>query len=134
MELLQKYETFASSTYSIKKIKSREGRIAHMKKYPFFLISLIMILSVLPGCGSESTHLTRYSRSSFDLFDTVAVITGFDTSKEAFDAKTDKLLQILEEYHQLYDIYHDYDGINNLKTVNDNAGVHPVPVDERILD
>jgi len=124
----------APSTYSIMKIKSRERHTAHMKKYSFFLIFLIMILSVLPGCGGESTHLNRYSRSSFDLFDTVAVITGFDTSKEAFDAKTDKLLQLLEEYHQLYDIYHDYDGINNLKTVNDNAGVRPVAVDERVLD
>jgi len=105
-----------------------------MKKCPFFLIFLIIILSVLSGCSSESTSLNRYSRSSFDLFDTVAVITGFDTSKEAFDAKTDKLLLLLEEYHQLYDIYHEYDGINNLKTVNDNAGIRPVVVDERILD
>jgi len=105
-----------------------------MKKCPFFLIFLIIILSVLSGCSSESTSLNRYSRSSFDLFDTVAVITGFDTSKEAFDTKTDKLLLLLEEYHQLYDIYHEYDGINNLKTVNDNDGIRPVVVDERILD
>ena len=31
------------------------------------------------------------------------------------------------------DIYNDYDGINNLKTINDNAGVAPVKVDEKII-
>ena len=78
--------------------------------------------------------LNRYSRTSFDLFDTVTVITGFDTSEQAFETKADWLLQLLEEYHQLYDIYHDYDGINNLKTVNDHAGLEPVAVDARIID
>lgn len=103
------------------------------------LAALALLLSVLAGCnrtagGGNSTSLDRYSRTSFDLFDTVTVITGFDASQEAFDTKADKLLQLLEEYHQLYDIYHDYDGINNLKTVNDNAGLQPVAVDDRIID
>jgi thiamine biosynthesis lipoprotein len=38
------------------------------------------------------------------------------------------------EYHQLYDIYNDYDGIANLKTVNDSAGIRAVKVDKRIID
>lgn len=105
-----------------------------MKKYLVILVTAMIIVLSLPGCGSAASTLTRYSRSSFDLFDTVAVITGFDTSEKAFDAKADRLLELLEEYHQLYDIYHDYEGINNLKTVNDNAGVRPVPVDKRILE
>ncbi len=37
-------------------------------------------------------------------------------------------------FHQLFDIYHDYDGIHNLKTINDNAGIKPVKVDESITD
>ena len=37
-------------------------------------------------------------------------------------------------HHQLFDIYNDYDGLNNLKTVNDNAGIAPVVVDSRIID
>jgi thiamine biosynthesis lipoprotein len=41
---------------------------------------------------------------------------------------------MLSEYNNLYDIYHDYSGINNLKTVNDKAGVEPVEVDRRIID
>ena len=37
-------------------------------------------------------------------------------------------------YHQLFDIYNDYEGITNLKTVNDNAGIAPVVVDRKIID
>ena len=36
-------------------------------------------------------------------------------------------------YHQLFDIYNDYEGIANLKTVNDNAGIAPVEVDPEII-
>ena len=87
------------------------------------LLTALVLLFVLFGCSAggkdKAVELNRYSRTSFDLFDTVTVLTGFDVSKEVFDEKADQLLQILEQYHQLYDIYHDYDGINNLKTVND---------------
>ena len=37
------------------------------------------------------------------------------------------------EYNQLYDIYNDYDGVTNIKTINDNAGIAPVTVDDKIL-
>nr|MBP6143710.1 FAD:protein FMN transferase [Proteocatella sp.] len=40
----------------------------------------------------------------------------------------------LTEYHRLYDIYTDYDGLNNIKTINDNAGIKPVKVDQKIID
>ena len=32
------------------------------------------------------------------------------------------------------DIYHDYEGMNNIKTINDNAGIQPVKVDEEIIE
>ena len=40
----------------------------------------------------------------------------------------------LKRYHKLYDIYNSYEGINNLKTINDNAGITPVVVDKEIID
>ena len=45
----------------------------------------------------------------------------------------DALHADLLEYHKLYDIYNDYDGITNIKTINDNAGLAPVTVDDKIL-
>jgi thiamine biosynthesis lipoprotein len=34
----------------------------------------------------------------------------------------------------LFDIYENYEGINNIKTINDNAGQVPVKVDQKIID
>ena len=44
------------------------------------------------------------------------------------------LKEKLEYYHKLYDIYNDYEGLNNIKTINDNAGVKPVEVAQEIID
>ena len=71
----------------------------------------------------------------YDYFATVSNIRSFgpDTD-DNFKAVTDKIKTLLAEYHALYDIYFEHTGINNLKTVNDNAGIAPVKVDERIID
>ena len=39
----------------------------------------------------------------------------------------------LTKYHQLFDIYNSYEGVNNLKTINDLAGIAPVKVDRKLL-
>ena len=94
---------------------------------------------LLGGCApvaveKDPSRQSRFEASFLDLFDTVTTVVGYAPSEEAFREQVDTLHDRLEEYHQLYDIYHDYDGINNLKTINDNAGVAPVEVDGRILD
>jgi thiamine biosynthesis lipoprotein len=68
------------------------------------------------------------------LFDTVTSIVGRAESEEAFYEKAKVVHDQLLEYHQLFDIYHSYEGFYNLKDVNDNAGVKPVEVDRRIID
>ena len=59
---------------------------------------------------------------------------GYAESQEDFTETAEMAHDLLLEYHQLYDIYNDYEGIHNLKTVNDQAGIAPVTVDARILD
>ena len=61
-------------------------------------------------------------------------VIAYCDSQAEFDRQAEALHADLVAYHQLYDIYNDYEGINNIKTINDNAGVAPVRVDERILD
>ena len=79
-------------------------------------------------------EVKRYSASFIDLFNTVTIIVGCDESISGFRATAQQVHDELEEYHQLYDIYHTYDGMNNLKTINDMAGIAPVQVDRRIID
>ncbi len=89
-------------------------------------------LSLLTGCGR--TQLSRCQDSFLDVFDTASMVIGYTESEKDFQEKEKLAHEALREYHQLFDIYNDYEGINNLKTVNDAAGQHPVSVDARIIE
>ena len=100
------------------------------------LLGLLLVCTLLCGCAAAPTEpeQTKYNASFLTLFDTVTVITGYAESQEAFTRTAQEIHDALREYHQLFDIYNDYDGVVNLKTINDNAGIAPVKVDGRILD
>jgi len=76
----------------------------------------------------------RYEAEFLVLFDTVTKVVAYTSSKEEFNKYSQLIYDSLKEYHELYDIYNDYDGINNIKTINDNAGIKPVKVDKKIID
>ena len=71
-----------------------------------------------------------------DYFDTVISITGYEYTQEDFDAVSKEALDLLGEYHKLYTIYHRFDGLENLCTINELVdGEHrTVTVDHRIID
>ena len=100
------------------------------------LLAVCLLCALLPACGRTQSQLNKYSAYSFDYFDTATTITGYAESQEAFDAVANQALAQLGEYHRLYDIYHRYDGMENLCTINDvTDGVHQtVKVDRRIID
>lgn len=94
------------------------------------------VLLSLAGCAAPAQETTdhRYQASFLVLFDTVTTVVGYAESEGAFQETASFIHDGLEEYHQLYDIYHTYDGINNIKTINDSAGAAPVQVDRKIID
>ena len=94
------------------------------------LLWLVGALLLLSGCG---TGMQRYEATYWDVFDTVTTVTGYAAGQAEFDAAAREIHDTLLEYHRLYNIYESYDGLRNLKTVNDQAGIGPVPVDTRIL-
>lgn len=98
------------------------------------LICLLIVCLFLSGCaGQEKQGPKQYTATFLTLFDTVTAITGKAESQEAFSEKAQAVHDALLKYHQMFDIYNDYEGVNNLKTVNDNAGTAPVTVDPEII-
>lgn len=98
------------------------------------LIGSILLGSMgMAGCGTKTE---KYSTYSFEYFDTVTSITGYAKSQEAFDEVAGSILGELAEYHKLFTIYHRYDGLENLCTINELVdGSHrTVTVDRRIID
>ena len=100
-------------------------------------IVILLALSLgLTGCSlsRQEEGPTKYQASFLTLFDTVTYISGYAESEAEFQETAQAIHDELMVYHQLFDIYNDYDGLNNLKTVNDNAGIAPVEVDGKIID
>lgn len=98
------------------------------------ILPIFLALCLLCGCTPKGKPAGKqYTATFLNLFDTVTTIVGTAESEEAFREETQKIHDALEVYHQLFDIYNDYEGIVNLKAINDNAGGDPVKVDPAII-
>jgi thiamine biosynthesis lipoprotein len=104
-----------------------------LKKFAAVVLTIILILN-LTACVSAKEEKQRFEAQFLEVFDTMTTIIGYSDSEEEFTKQANSIHDNLLEYHQLYDIYNDYEGINNIKTINEQAGIAPVKVDKRIID
>lgn len=109
-----------------------------MKKIIACLLTVLLSLTLLTGCAASKKPAEaapqRFTAPFYDVFDTVTTVIAYCDSREEFDAQMVALHQDLMEYHQLFDIYNEYEGLVNLATVNRTAAEGPVAVDPRIMD
>ena len=107
--------------------------LTRAKRLAAALLTGVLCLSLLAGCAPKKKELTRYSTVFYDVFDTVTQVIAYCEDEDEFNTQMSALHADLIAYNQLYDIYNDYPGVTNVKTINDNAGKAPVAVDDRIL-
>ncbi|NLY21087.1 MAG: FAD:protein FMN transferase [Tissierellia bacterium] len=88
-------------------------------------ILLILCLSLLLGCSSKMERHTSYFMGPFDTKIDIIVYTKNQNDAEKYH---NYINDRFEELHKLYDKYNSYDGINNIKTINENAGINPITV------
>ena len=102
-------------------------------------VSAITALSIAASCFfmsgcSEKVQYEKYNDTFIGSFDTIISVASYhknETEHKAFRAELDAEYKRL---NNLYDIYNDYEGINNAKTINDNAGIAPVEVEKDLFD
>ncbi len=112
--------------------RSEAGASSH--RLSFLVLLLVAALALLPLTACQAAEQERFSGQFLSLFDTVTQVVGYAEDQAAFQAYMEQLYDELEVYHQLYDIYQDYPGVTNIKSINDAAGLAPVTVDEKIID
>lgn len=108
-----------------------------MKSKLFLLLAVcgLALSALLTGCASEQTEIERHGKAYYNYFDTVSYVYSYaGDSAEQFENRSAEVSRILEEYHKLFDIYHEYSGVNNLCTINRLAGGECVQVDEKLID
>ena len=107
----------------------------NIKKYiPAIAAVLMVVLGLGLSIYQKNSQPEQYKRYYIDAFDTATQIIGYAESEEEFGKQADLINEELKRYHKLYDIYNLYGSVDNLKTINDNAGVAPVKVEKEIIE
>ena len=100
-----------------------------MKKLLFLLLVICM------GCKTTINY-TQKQMYSFDSgFDTViAYIEWVEDGDTQYRENANRTFGKFSYYNKLFDSFHDYENINNIKTINDNAGIKAVSVSQEVID
>ena len=106
-----------------------------IRKIISVLLCFYMLLLCMTSCNVGNKEPDTQAKSYYEFFNTVSVIFSYkgDTKAE-FEENCKAVSDLLSEHHKLFDIYYEYSGINNIKTINKNAGKSPVEVDQRLID
>ncbi|MBQ3273546.1 MAG: FAD:protein FMN transferase [Solobacterium sp.] len=101
---------------------------------------LILALSLLAGCAPGPSPGNdklpgRYSAVTTEAgFDTVVTMQEWVSSEEEFTRHFSLVQEKLRHYNDLFDIYNNYEGLNNLRTINENAGIAPVETSPEVIE
>lgn len=98
-----------------------------MKKY----IGILALLLILVGCSKDKE---KYTSTFYDTFDTQILYVEYSNSEKNFNKNAEFVKSEFVRLHKLYDNYKSYEGINNVMTINLNAGKQAVTVDEDLFN
>ncbi len=96
--------------------------------------TLVFVVMIFFSTGCAQKKQEQFNVQYLDYFDTVSSITIYAKSEDEFNRYKEVIEEELVRYHKLFDIYHDYDGVTNVKTINDHAGKSPVVVDPELME
>ncbi len=97
-------------------------------------IWILISICLLCACHQE-VRLEKHSDQILDAgFDTFIQLVAYTETKEEYENYLSLCKETFQYYNTLFDRYHTYEGMNNLKTINDNAGKQPVKVDRELID
>lgn len=113
-----------------------------IKKILSSVIALVMLFALFScntdgndNSGDDNGPYETKKRYFYEYFDTAGAFYDYTVKNEReFEELADRVEAMLLEYHKLYDIYHEYDGITNLATINKTAGTGAKKVDRKIID
>ncbi|WP_019131882.1 FAD:protein FMN transferase [Peptoniphilus obesi] len=76
----------------------------------------------------------EYKTQVYGAFDTYTVISIYDKNPKEAEEKLKILSDKFEAMSKDFDGFNNYEGINNLKTINDNAGIKEIKVSDDLFD
>lgn len=104
------------------------------KRLSFLSATLAVVLAVtfVPMARSHA-EARKYSKAFFNVFDTVITYISFAESEAEFDRQFAFVQAEMTRYHQIFDQYHAYSGVQNLFAVNEKAGSGPAAAEPELI-
>lgn len=84
--------------------------------------------------NSETNELEKHTEKVYEYFDTITTFMAYTKDEEEFNHYVSVLNEELKKYHELYNSYDAFEGVNNFRTINENAGKEAVAVDPKIIE
>ncbi len=105
-----------------------------IKKIIISILCVMCVLLPLQACKENPTDVDSQKNqvTYTEYFDTTATFTA-DASQKDFEAMCDIVSSNLSEYHKLLNVYETYEGVINLKVINDVAPVK-VEASKKLID
>ena len=83
------------------------------------LVAVLLLTASCAASGAESYQKYRYT--FFGCFDTVIIFTAYAQDQAEFETYAKLVESEMTRYHQIFDKYNAYEGVNNLYAVNQGA-------------
>lgn len=128
------FDTSAKRHYNRKYTDRGREPIQMKRRAIIWMIALLVIAGAVAVCSLRSAPLQKFSSSFFGTFDTIVTVTGYAKNEAAFQKELGAVEDIFTRYHQLFDNYNTYEGINNLFVLNRDAAEAPVAVTKEMMD
>lgn len=93
------------------------------------ILVLVIFMFIVSGCNNTTNY-----KNSFLAFDTYIEFSAYAKDEEEFTKYFNYTKDEFNRYHHLFDAYKNYKGLNNVKTINDNAGKKAVKVDKDLFN
>lgn len=97
------------------------------------VMALVLVCTVFSSCSFKE----KYEHKQYvylDVFDTISYIDVYLKDAENSGKYNEEIHQELLRYHRLFDAYNSYEGINNVYTINSQAGKSAVAVDDELFE
>lgn len=105
-----------------------------MKKFTIFMVLLLVLTGCTPADNGQGEELETQQKTFYETFDTQITYSEFTNDQEAFDERADFVEKEFTRLHKLYDNYRTYEGVHNVMTINNKAGIEPVEVDPDLFN
>lgn len=94
------------------------------------LLIIVLLLSLVSACKNQERFTSAYS----DYFDTVTIVISYCDNEKEFQEINTIVIEKLGYYHQLFDIYQEYEDLVNISTINRLARKEPLEVSDDLLE